>query len=76
LLQRIAPLGGTPPGKDYKQSQVNRAIKFEVVSFDLATLNPRTIKISTSQGEEQTINLVPGQVKHVEHCDRSVGVDS
>ncbi|MBV8224740.1 MAG: hypothetical protein JO232_06070 [Verrucomicrobia bacterium] len=38
----------------------------EIVSFDLATLNTRTIKISTSQGEEQTINLVPGQVKHVE----------
>jgi hypothetical protein len=37
-----------------------------VVSFDLTTLNVRAIKISTSEGEERTIKLVPGQVGHVE----------
>jgi hypothetical protein len=38
----------------------------ELVGFDLTSLNSRTINISTSQGQKRTIDLVPGQVEHVE----------
>jgi hypothetical protein len=38
----------------------------QLLSFDLATLNARVIKISTSNEQELTIRLLPGQVEHVE----------
>jgi len=37
-----------------------------IVSFDLATLNARTVKITLPDGMVQTIKLVPGQIQHVE----------
>ena len=38
----------------------------EVLSFDLATLNPRSINISLSGEYNQIVRLVPGQLQHVE----------
>ena len=37
-----------------------------IVSFDLSTLNPRSIKITEPDGMVQTVGLVPGQKRHVE----------
>jgi hypothetical protein len=34
--------------------------RHEILCFDLTTLNARVIKISTSDGEQRTIKLVPG----------------
>jgi hypothetical protein len=49
---------GVPPVPD-KQGWI-------IVSFDLATLNARSIKISGPEGQRQTVRLVPGQTQHVE----------
>jgi hypothetical protein len=37
-----------------------------VFSFDLSTLIARTVKISLSDGQRQTFDIVPGQPQHVE----------
>jgi hypothetical protein len=37
-----------------------------IISFDLATVNARSIKISEPDGKEETVRLVPGQTRHVE----------
>jgi hypothetical protein len=37
-----------------------------VVSFDLATLKPRMVRVTGPDGGEQTISLVPGSPQHVE----------
>jgi hypothetical protein len=37
-----------------------------VVSFDLSTLNARSLKIFEPNGRVQTVRLVPGQIRHVE----------
>jgi hypothetical protein len=36
------------------------------ISFDLSTLNPRSVKISQPDGMTQTIKLIPGQPRHLE----------
>jgi hypothetical protein len=38
----------------------------QILSFDLTTLNRRSIEVSTSHDYQQTVRLVPGQVQHVE----------
>jgi hypothetical protein len=41
-----------------------------IVSFDLATLNNRSVKITLPDGIVQTVKVVPGQSRHVEvHLD-------
>jgi hypothetical protein len=37
-----------------------------ILSLDLATFNPRSVKISTSHDREQTVRLVPGRIGHVD----------
>jgi hypothetical protein len=37
-----------------------------IVSFDLATLNARSVRITPPDGMVQTVKLVPGQTRHVE----------
>jgi hypothetical protein len=37
-------------------------------SFELATLNPRSVKITQPDGREQNVDLVPGKPRAVEVC--------
>ena len=48
--------------------EISDKSRSKILSFDLSTPNPRFVKITWLDSQEQTVSLIPSQLRHVEMC--------